>query len=134
MAKFGYLYIREGMYNGQQIVPRQWVQESVTLHSYPEKTDGYGYAWWLIKSRTEIHGKKYQAFLALGYGGQFIWVVPELDIVTVLQLKKKALTTLPNMRRCLALDSQLCFTGGELIGNKTGFAVGMAERWDSNPR
>jgi len=31
MAKFGYLYLREGMYNGQQIVPRQWVQESVSL-------------------------------------------------------------------------------------------------------
>ena len=90
MAKFGYLYIREGMYNGQQIVPRQWVQESVALHSYPEKTDGYGYAWWLDNIEDRIHGKKYQAFLALGYGGQFIWVVPELDIVNVITVKEES--------------------------------------------
>jgi len=90
MAKFGYLYLREGMYNGQQIVPRQWVQESVSLHSYPEKTDGYGYAWWLDNIEDRIHNKKYQAFLALGYGGQFIWVVPELDIVNVITVKEES--------------------------------------------
>ena len=90
MAKFGYLYLREGMHNGQQIVPRQWVQESVTLHSYPEKTDGYGYAWWLDKLEDRVHGKKYQAFFALGYGGQFIWVVPELDIITVITVKEES--------------------------------------------
>ena len=90
MAKFGYLYLREGMYNGQQIVPRQWVQESVSLHSYPEKTDGYGYAWWLDTLEDRMHNKKYQAFLALGYGGQFIWVVPELDIVNVITVKEES--------------------------------------------
>jgi CubicO group peptidase (beta-lactamase class C family) len=90
MAKFGYLYLREGMHNGEQIVPRQWVQESVSLHSYPEKTDGYGYAWWLDNIEDRIHNKKYQAFLALGYGGQFIWVVPELDIITVITVKEES--------------------------------------------
>jgi CubicO group peptidase (beta-lactamase class C family) len=90
MAKFGYLYLREGMYNGQQIVPRQWVQESVSLHSYPEKTDGYGYAWWLDTLEDRMHNKKYQAFLALGYGGQFIWVVPELDIINVITVKEES--------------------------------------------
>ncbi len=90
IAKFGYLYLREGMHDGQQLVPRQWVQESVASHSYPEKTDSYGYAWWLDKLEDRIHGKKYQAFLALGYGGQFIWVVPELDIVTVITVKEES--------------------------------------------
>jgi CubicO group peptidase (beta-lactamase class C family) len=90
MAKFGYLYLPEGMHNGKQLVPRQWVQESVALHSYPEKTDGYGYAWWLDNLEDRVHGKKYQAFLALGYGGQFIWVVPELDIVNVITVQEES--------------------------------------------
>lgn len=90
MAKFGYLCLREGMYHGQQVVPRPWVQESVALHSYPEKTDGYGYAWWLDNLEDRMHNKKYRAFLALGYGGQFIWVVPELDIITVITVKEES--------------------------------------------
>jgi len=37
-----------------------------------------------------MHNKKYRAFLALGYGGQFIWVVPELDIITVITVKEES--------------------------------------------
>jgi CubicO group peptidase (beta-lactamase class C family) len=90
MAKLGYLYLMNGMYNGQQVVPREWVQESVSPHSCPEKTDAYGYCWWLDKLKDRIHDKEYNSFLALGYGGQFIWVVPELDIVTVITVKEES--------------------------------------------
>jgi len=89
MAKFGWLYLMDGMYNGQQIVPSYWVKESVSLHSYPEKTYGYGYSWWLDKPQDLVHHKEYQSFFALGYGGQFIWVVPELDIITVITVKEE---------------------------------------------
>jgi CubicO group peptidase (beta-lactamase class C family) len=90
MAKFGYLYLMDGMYHGQSIVPRAWVKESVSPHSYPEKTDSYGYCWWLDKLKDRVHNKEFDSFLALGYGGQFIWVVPELDIVTVITVKEES--------------------------------------------
>jgi CubicO group peptidase (beta-lactamase class C family) len=70
MAKFGLLYLHEGKWNGQQIVPAAWV-ESSTQPSWVQ----YGQLWWL---RT-IRG--YDMYFAWGYGGQFIYVIPELNIV-----------------------------------------------------
>jgi CubicO group peptidase (beta-lactamase class C family) len=72
MAKFGLLYLHEGKWNGQKIVPAAWV-ESSTQPSWVQ----YGQLWWL---RT-IRG--YDMYFAWGYGGQFIYVIPELNIVWV---------------------------------------------------
>jgi CubicO group peptidase (beta-lactamase class C family) len=84
MAVLGYLYLNDGKLNGQQIVPEHWVTESITnytlfegknwgdLHNY-----NYGYLWWL----GEINGNK--AFIALGYGGQYIISFPDLDMIIV---------------------------------------------------
>jgi CubicO group peptidase (beta-lactamase class C family) len=75
MAKFGYLFLHGGEWDGEQVVPQDWVEEATT-EQIPAGTllDGYGYQWW-----TSTDGY----FSAIGYKGQFIHVVPELDLIMV---------------------------------------------------
>ncbi len=77
MAKLGYLYLRDGVWEGQQLISREYVEQSTIVQSAGDPTGGepYGYQWWI----TSATG--YDAFYALGYGGQYIYVVPELDLV-----------------------------------------------------
>jgi len=87
LAKFGLMIANDGVYDGQQIVSADWVDES--LQSYSEKTwkfrvgpnwkdNEYGYQWWSIKAGN------YRYHLAWGHGGQQIVIVDELDLVVVL--------------------------------------------------
>ena len=64
MAKFGQLYLDMGMYNGKQIVSKEWVAESTRQHSRWDKRNlEYGYLWWVFD-----HG-----FAAMGDGGNIIY-------------------------------------------------------------
>lgn len=74
MAKFGYLYLHGGEWNGQQVVPADWVK--MTTPTYIDTGDGrgYGYAWWQLS---------FGGYAALGYGGQEIIVLPEQDVLVV---------------------------------------------------
>ncbi len=74
MAKFGQLYFQEGEWDDQQIVPAEWVATSTSKHISGTLQPGYGYQWWVTT---------YGAIMALGYQGQYIVVVPELDLVVV---------------------------------------------------
>jgi CubicO group peptidase (beta-lactamase class C family) len=79
LAKFGYLYLHNGQWNGQQIVPAAYVRASTTAWSaggFPEESR-YGYNWWVT---NEVG---YAAFFAAGYGGQYLYVIPELDTIVV---------------------------------------------------
>jgi CubicO group peptidase (beta-lactamase class C family) len=72
MARFGYLYLRNGVWEDQQIIPSSWVQQSTTLQA--SGMFKYGYLW-----RIGDEGDYY----AMGYRGQFILVSPKLDLVVV---------------------------------------------------
>jgi CubicO group peptidase (beta-lactamase class C family) len=74
MAKIGYLYLNEGVWNGEQIVSSAWVQNSTRKYISASLQEGYGYQWWIDESGI---------YMALGYGGQYIIVVPEEDLVVV---------------------------------------------------
>jgi CubicO group peptidase (beta-lactamase class C family) len=74
MAKFGYLFMKGGEWNGTQIVSKEWVEDATGWHVDATILDGYGYQWW-------VSGRGY--YTALGYRGQFIHVVPDLDLVVV---------------------------------------------------
>jgi CubicO group peptidase (beta-lactamase class C family) len=74
MAKIGYLYLRGGQWDGKQVVPAGWVEASTRKHISATLEDGYGYQWWVDDSGY---------YMALGYAGQFIFVVPEKDLVVV---------------------------------------------------
>lgn len=77
MAKFGYLYLKDGMWNGQQIVPAEWVRTSTQAKvdaAYPGPGKYYGYQWW-IEPAT--------GYKASGFGGERIFVIPDQDMVVV---------------------------------------------------
>ena len=78
MLKFGQLYADGGRYDGRQLVPQEWIEASWQSYgSSPWNGHGYGYLWW-----REVWGGEH-AYFAWGYGGQFIVVVPRLDLVIV---------------------------------------------------
>ena len=84
MARLGYLYMNNGRLNGIQIVPQNWVEESLTNYTNfigsvwgDLNNINYGYLWWL----GEI--KNYSTFLAIGYGGQFVINFPDLNMIVV---------------------------------------------------
>ena len=81
MIKIGYLYLHDGYFNGQQIVPAKWIDtvtafQMKTNNEVPFLTD-YGYYWWL----GSAHGQDFVC--ANGYGGQFIFIVKDLNLVIV---------------------------------------------------
>lgn len=75
MAKFGYLYLNDGTWDGEQIVPAEWVATSTETSSFPWEHTGYGYQWWTL---PEIG-----VYEASGLFGQEILVVPDYDMVVV---------------------------------------------------
>jgi CubicO group peptidase (beta-lactamase class C family) len=77
LAKFGYLFLKNGVWQGERIISEDWVKASTTTKSEGNSNGTYGYQWW---TNDEIVHK----FFALGWGGQYIMVVPELDIVSVI--------------------------------------------------
>lgn len=83
MIKFGLLYLNEGKANGKQVISNSWIKESTSEQVVLNEWDvlpganGYGYYWW----RRRTNG--YQAFVASGYGGQLICVIPDLKMVIV---------------------------------------------------
>ena len=72
MAKIGYLYLNKGRWDGEQIIPADWVAISTREHIAATLVDGYGYQWWVADDGY---------YMALGYAGQFIFVVPEHELV-----------------------------------------------------
>jgi CubicO group peptidase (beta-lactamase class C family) len=84
MAKIGYLYLQNGIWNGSQIVPAEWVELSTKKH-YPVMNSlyvGYGYKWWTYYSNSSDY-PIIDAYSAVGYAGQRIFVVPDQDLVVV---------------------------------------------------
>lgn len=81
MAKLGELYLNNGNWNGEQIISEQWVKDSTTLQF--DRSSGsadYGYQWWV---RT-FGENAYPAYFAQGHYGQYIFVVPDLDLVVAI--------------------------------------------------
>jgi CubicO group peptidase (beta-lactamase class C family) len=80
LAKFGFLYLNNGYWSGQSIVSESWVKESTAQQIQAFRSPlygafGYGYHWWVKK----VDGCS--SFRAWGRRGQFIAVIPELDLV-----------------------------------------------------
>jgi len=76
-ARFGLLYLNKGNWNGKQVVPARWVADSVKGSRVEPET--YGYQWWL----EDVDGVPHDLFQAEGHDGQFIYVVPSLNLVVV---------------------------------------------------
>jgi CubicO group peptidase (beta-lactamase class C family) len=78
LAKLGYLYLNGGRWDTTQVIPADYVAAATSpTGASPNLTMGYGWLWW-VSSEYGHH-----TFSARGAGGQYIWVVPDLDLVTV---------------------------------------------------
>ena len=86
MLKFGLLYLNDGVWNSQQVVPARWVKVSTTSKIQPTPTLGYGYFWWTRDFQWK--GKSVSSFFAWGYGGQYIFILPEVRLVIVMSGSK----------------------------------------------
>ena len=76
-ARFGLLYLRDGIWEGRRLLPAGWVDDARTFTAHdPDGMFDYGTHWWLWRDR---HG----SFGCHGYEGQFIVCVPDLDVVVV---------------------------------------------------
>jgi CubicO group peptidase (beta-lactamase class C family) len=86
MLKVGQLMLQGGQWNGQQLIPRDWIEQSVKKHVILDFNEtwgnGYGYLWWL--SAVQVGTRRYHSFSASGAGGQVITVFPDLDMVVVI--------------------------------------------------
>jgi hypothetical protein len=76
-AKIGYLWLNKGVWEGKQIVSRDWVEDSVKVQIKTGIGDDYGYGWWIM------HGDE-EAYAAIGRGGQRIQVWPDLNTILVM--------------------------------------------------
>ncbi len=89
MLKFGMLYQNKGTLNGTQIIPEEWINDTFTKGYQGTGTwgawdkIGFGYLWW----RGEING--YEILTAMGYGGQYIMLVPEINLTIVTACNSK---------------------------------------------
>ncbi len=80
MAKIGQLILNKGKWNEKQIVSKKWIEESTLPKTKITEID-YGYLWWNIPFKT--NKKVFISKAALGNGGQYIMVLPELDMVAI---------------------------------------------------
>jgi len=85
MAAIGRLMLQRGRWNEKIVVPASWVETSTALHVPPQGDArcgiGYGYLWW--PGYLCIGDRQIPLFFANGNGGQYIWIVPSLDLVIV---------------------------------------------------
>ncbi|KXY47316.1 serine hydrolase domain-containing protein [Bacillus mycoides] len=73
MAKFGQMYLNEGIHNGKEILSKSWVQESIAMNS-----NQYGYLWWLREEDGVF------SYCAMGDGGNMICCIPEKELVVAI--------------------------------------------------
>lgn len=91
-ARIGKLYLDSGRWNGKQVIPEQYVLESIQPadnidKDLNSKNERYGYSWWLLPNY-----KGHNIFYARGVLGQYIISIPDLDMIIVRLGKKRELT------------------------------------------
>ncbi|MFC1883508.1 serine hydrolase domain-containing protein [Thermodesulfobacteriota bacterium] len=76
MAKIGYLYLNNGVWDGKQIISSQWIKDSTRRHITTNSgfCPGYGYQWWIVSPGI---------YTAIGAQGQYMMVAPEKNMLAV---------------------------------------------------
>ncbi|SFA75162.1 CubicO group peptidase, beta-lactamase class C family [Rhizobium sp. NFR07] len=85
LARFGQLFLQQGVWNGVPILPAGWAQECVMPYSDAGTHGGYGYMWWLERDGVFLPGvvTPKGSYAAMGAGGHYCIVIPALDMVVV---------------------------------------------------
>lgn len=86
MARFGLLYLRDGRWDDEQVIPQGWIEESWTLYSVEDPTSGigYGYLWGVTMADGALSESiGHQMYWHTGLGVHVLAVIPDLDLVIV---------------------------------------------------
>jgi CubicO group peptidase (beta-lactamase class C family) len=79
LLKIGELLLNNGVWKGEQIIAKEWIQDSFGTYTYSNYNPyGYGYQWW----NKETAG--YTTYFAWGHGGQYLMMIPELEAIVVM--------------------------------------------------
>ncbi len=82
-ARFGLLFLNEGKWNGRQLIPADWVQ---AVQQPSPANPSYGFMWWLNRGPRKWPGVDNESiYYAAGFGGNYIIIDPEHDMVVVLR-------------------------------------------------
>jgi CubicO group peptidase (beta-lactamase class C family) len=81
LAKFAYLFLHGGRWQGRQVVPEHWVELATTAKADAGPGKKIGYLWWM--GHYDIGGRRLRYFYGAGYGGQTISYVPELHLLVI---------------------------------------------------
>jgi CubicO group peptidase (beta-lactamase class C family) len=91
MAKLGWLFLKNGLWEGRSVIPKQWIAETLVNRvwlTYPDgRRGGYGYFWWtkpLAMGIRQGDTRQHETFYAAGAAGQRIFAVPELQLVVAM--------------------------------------------------
>jgi CubicO group peptidase (beta-lactamase class C family) len=79
MAKFGYMAMNKGKWDGKQIVPEWWMD--MATKSSQDLVPDYGYTWWVNTKGTCWPYLPKDAFAAMGYNSNKCYIIPSLDLV-----------------------------------------------------
>ncbi|WP_256757510.1 serine hydrolase [Cohnella sp. WQ 127256] len=80
LMKIGQLMLHKGRWNNEQLVPEHWVTKSTTAHHHTyDHIGSYGYHWWIMASDDKPISPA--IYFAMGYGGQYIFVIPEHELI-----------------------------------------------------
>jgi len=87
LARLGYLMLRDGYWEGKQLLPNGWIKEATKLRAEFDREKGYGYLNW-VRNRSDIIkmgavDQSVKGYFAYGHRGQFIGVYPELDLLVI---------------------------------------------------
>lgn len=81
MARFGMLFLNDGVWNGKRLLSSEWISKSITAS---QSNANYGYLWWLNKKgNRHWEGLSENIYYAAGFGGNFIIIDRENDLVVV---------------------------------------------------
>ncbi|MGB5849258.1 MAG: serine hydrolase [Ignavibacteriaceae bacterium] len=88
MARFGALYQKNGIWNGQQIIPGNWINESTTIYSLVDSTYGIGYGYmWNVYPEGSVVSEMIGGHRIIGHTGlggvQALMIIPDLKLVIV---------------------------------------------------
>ncbi|MEM9390527.1 MAG: serine hydrolase [Bacteroidota bacterium] len=79
-ARFGLLFLRNGNWDGKQIISKEWISRATTSS---KANESYGYMWWLNKGNRKWEGIDENVFYAAGFGGNFIVIDQDKDLMVV---------------------------------------------------
>lgn len=82
LSRLAELYLNKGVWNGKRILPRSWVEQSLSPKATVNETTEYGYLWWL--GTYDIKGQKHSAAFMNGNGGNRVIIMPDHDISVVI--------------------------------------------------